>query len=72
MHLESFVCFLNYYFNFLYLLLTMNVVDRGSRGGGGKEKGLKCVNTFLMYRLAVSAAVIVLLQGIRITPFVSP
>ena len=38
MHLEPFVCF---------LLLTTNGVDRGSKGGGGKEKGLRHVMTRL-------------------------
>ena len=42
-HLEPFICFLNYYFNFIYLLLTTNGVDRGSKGGGGKEKGSRHV-----------------------------
>ena len=44
-HLEPFICFLNYYFNFLYLLLTMDGVDRGSKGGGGKENSSRRVSS---------------------------
>ena len=45
-HLKPFICFLNYYFNFLYLLQTTNGVDRGSKGGG-KEKGSRHIMTHL-------------------------